>query len=334
MGDDKTCKKCLHWNPNQSSEPKDENGETLRICWNLKMGGIRDDDFGCAHFLGEHDPLLNLPDHTPYGIDMPQHKKLVDAPVEMFIVTYSKDFCWLEYCLMLIKKYCTGFQGVTVAHPNIEKELFSPLVERFLVRLHGYDEVNGKGMIQHMVKMAEADLIVPSSTKFVLHLDADCMFKMQVSPEHYFTNSRPDYLYRAWESLSKTDPHNPLGRVVSDCIQWRTPTDNQLGFNTEIFGMCRHPSVMPIGFYRPYRNYVAGVHGKSFEDYMMEGRNEFPQNRMDWTAMGAWAWKFMRDDFNWIDVEKPNYPIDRLRAYWSHGGITPEIREEIEGFLR
>lgn len=266
--------------------------------------------------------------------------------MEILIVTHGKDFGWLEYCLASIQKYCTGFQGVTVAHPNHEAERFRSLLGRFgvqptrlgqfsqaAIRLHGYDEVPGKGMIQHMVVMAEADRIVPPETKWVLTCDADCIFTMPTTPEDYFTDGHPYYLVRTWASLVSEDPDNPGSKVISDCYQWRKPTAEQLGFDPTLYTMCMNTNVFPVEFFGHYRAHVEMIHGMPFAQWMLSGRNAFPQDRMDFTAMGAWAYQFMNDWWTWIDVDREPYPADRKRAYWSHGGITPAIRAEIEEIL-
>ena len=103
--------------------------------------------------------------------------------------------------------------------------------------------------------------------------------------------------------------------------------------DVQMYTMTRHPTVFPVQFYAPYRRHVEKVHGRSFFSYMTSGQNAFPQDRMDFTAMGAFAWAQMRDLFHWIDMEKGPYPKDRLKNFWSHGGITREIREEIEKML-
>ena len=276
----------------------------------------------------------NVPQHTAVAVVEEKPKPTLEiGPVEILIVTYAKDFEWLEYCLKLISKYLTGFQGVTVAHPSRESKLFYSLHNRFKfrLRLHEYEDTPGKGMVEHMAKMAEADTIVEPQTKFVCHLDADCMFHTPTTPADYFTDGKPDYLVRSWESLT-----DPASKVVSDCAQWFAPTAKQLGFEPEVYSMCRHPSVFPLKFYRPYREHVASVQKMGFMDYMISGKNDFPQDRQDWTAMGAWAYRFMRSEFNWIDigVKGASVPRDRQKAFWSHGGIKPEIKAEIEGWLK
>lgn len=333
---ERKCKTCLFWNPNQSIEPKilDANGEPERKCWNENMGGIRDDDFTCEHHLADTDYQINLPNHVPKGSMTEPNPNKVDGATEVLIVSYSKDLEWLMLALRCMEKHLRGFQGVTVAHPNDELHLFEPLTKRFnFVRLHGYDDVRGKGMLMHMIKIAEADLYLPPTTKYVLTCDSDCMYKMHTTPEHYFWDDKPYCIVRSWESLTTEDPHNPGTKVVSDCLQWRQPTDFQLGFKSDIYGMAMQTIVFPIEFFAKYRNHVAFIHG-NYRSFMLSGRNEFAQNRMDFTAMTAYAFRFMHNDFTWFDVSEPPYPKDRKQAFWSHGGLKPEILQEIEGFLK
>jgi hypothetical protein len=91
--------------------------------------------------------------------------------------------------------------------------------------------------------------------------------------------------------------------------------------------------VFPIDFFPSYRAHVELVHSRPFEEFMLDGRNEFPQSNMDFTAMVAYAHRYMHDRFRWFDVESPPYPEDRKKAFWSHGGLTPEIKSEIESML-
>ena len=82
--------------------------------------------------------------------------------------------------------------------------------------------------------------------------------------------------------------------------------------------------------------HIALVQPKPFPDYMLSGKNDFPQDRMDWTAMGAFAFHKMHDSFEWIDCSGGNHlaPEDKLKAYWSHAVPTEHIKSEIESFLK
>ncbi len=256
-----------------------------------------------------------------------------DGPVEVLIITYAKDWDWLVYALRCCRKFLSGFQGVTVACPNADMAKFNTLLHQFDVRLYGYDEVPGKGMLQHFVKMAEADLFLPSTTKYFLTLDADAMFHTSSRPEHFFWMDKPYWIVRTWDSLTTDDPRNPGAKCISDCYQWRSVTAAQLGFDPELYTMCVNSQAMPLSMLKHYREHLQSVHKKPFKKYMLEGRNEFPQTRVDFNALGAFAYKFHRDEFTWFDIEKGPFPQDRKKVYWSHGGLNPEIVTEIEGFL-
>ena len=300
----------------------------------ISTGGEEGTD--CEFFTSPEATEVNVPQHTKNGImDKFRNQSPVGGPVEVLIVTYSKDLPWLEYCLKCIKKYLHGFQGVTVAYPNQERDLFALLRPKFDIRLHGYDEVSGKGFLQHELKMAEADLFLPNATRYVMHLDSDCMYHKPTTPEDYFFNNKPQYLWRTWESLISSDPRDPTQKVVSDCMMWKGPTEAQLGYHSDAYCMTRHPTIFPIEFYPRYRAHIEKTHNISFFDYMLSGqKNTHPQDRMDFTAMGQYARSFMRDDFHWINVASEEYPADRQKAFHSHSGLSREIRTEIESFLK
>jgi hypothetical protein len=265
---------------------------------------------------------------------------------EIFIVTYGlptkrasgqtvSDFDWLTWCLRCIRKHCTGFSGITLAIPQRDAALLQPIANEHAQAKGGIPlhikmmmEKPGKGMLTHMAAMGSAEEFVPKDTTHVIHIDADCMFKMPTTPGDYFENGKPVYLIRTWESL--VDGKG----AVSDCAQWRSPTEHQLGFSTPWYTMCRLGSVFPIGYYPVYRKHIEAIHGKPYMDFMLSGKNDFPQNRMDWTAMGAFAKHAMEDQFHWIDIGQQPPPKDRFMVYWSHGGITPEILKELEGFSK
>ena len=269
----------------------------------------------------------------------PNPNKIEDG-TEIMIVTYRKDFPWLMYCLRSMQRFCKGFSRVLILVPHSDLDLLFQTMAKekvdnpaLLLHVRGYYEIEGKGMVQHMAMMAKADQFVLHDTKYVLHCDADCIFKMPTTPEHYFWNDKPYQIIRTWDSLTTEDPRNPGSKVVSDCLQWRTPTAAQLGFDSPWYTMCMNTAVFPIEFYKRYRDHIENVHKRSFEEVILAGRNEFPQTSMDWTAMGAYAERHMHDSFTWFDVDKPPYPADRKQAFWSHGGITEPVLKEIESRL-
>src|SRR6185503_7360385 len=230
------CGSCVFWKPNQEVPEQSEDGKYE--CLHPDVPIRTRIDFGCAYHLGQNSTEANVPNHTRYGTMTDPNPNPVDGPTEILIATFGtptkrcsgavvSDLDWLRYCLRAIRKFCTGFQGVTVVHPAHETQMFEPLRDELDIRLSAQTEQPGKGFLHHMIAMASADQIVPPSTKYVLHCDADCIFNMATTPENFFWGDKPYYIVRSWESLV-----NPVNRVISDCAQWREPTEVQLGMAT------------------------------------------------------------------------------------------------------
>lgn len=333
---EKCCAKCCWWAPNQGAKVSSDEDKKCHEPHQKKAYTV--DEHWCKHFLSSTNTDVNVPAHTPKGTMNFKNATPVSGSVEILIVTYAKDFPWLELALKCIRKHARGFSGVTIVVPNRAGDRASmareSIIDGIRERWVFFNEAPGKGFLHHEVMMASADELVPAGTNFVMHMDADCMMKMSNTPEDYFLNDKPIYIWRTWDSLSSPDPYDPRKKVVSDCIMWKEPTAKQVGFHSEAYTMCRHPTVFPIEFYKPYRDHVANHHKMSFEQYMLSGKqNMHPQDRMDLTAMGQVAYQFMRDKFHWINCATEEYPADRMKAYHSHSGFVPGVLEEINSFL-
>lgn len=326
-----TCPTCVFWEPNQKEV--EQRDDAKYICTNAEVGIRTRKEFGCTLHMGPNDTEVNVPNHVRNGTMIDANPNKLDGPTEVLIISCHRDFNWLVLALRCALKHLSGFQGITVAHPNAEADRFRPLLDQFPVRLFGYNEFEGKGHIQHMAMMASADTFLPAGTKYMLTTDSDGMFHTPSTPEHFVWNDKPYWIVRSWESLITEDPTNPGSKVISDNMGWRGPTAAQLGFDPPVFSMCMNVQLIPLDLLASYRRHIELVHKQDFLTYMVSGRNEFPPDRMDFTAMGAFFYKFHHDRFHWFNVSTPPYPKDRKRAYWSWGGITPEIQKEIESYL-
>lgn len=243
---------------------------------------------------------------------------------EILIVTYHKDKPWLDYSLRSIRKYLKGFSGITLVVPTRDQEVFREMVRPYPeVTMHTFQEQEGKGMLHHMVQICSADLWCPRAD-IVVHIDPDCIFHTPTSVDEYVVDGKPVMLRKSYKKLLEEK---------SDCYQWKAVTERALLFETDVYTMCRHPSCHPIHIYKKLRRYIAKVQQKPFDYFVLNGRNEFPQTFAEFPTLGAFGWEKSRYDYHWINIDKEKAPADRQKTYWSHGGITAEIREEIEGWL-
>jgi len=294
---------------------------------------------------------FNVPQHTKHVEAAPLNAEPFTGQCEILIVTYGlatkrpggavvSDFDWLTWCLRSIRRHCTGFFGITLAIPDRDAAMLQPIAKEHAksqsgipLRVKMYKEQLGKGHIQHMAVMGNADDFVPKGTTHVLHVDADLIFRESANPSCYFHGTKPVYVIRSYQSLTVI----PEGaKAISDCYQWKAPTEAQLGFPVEDYTMCCLPMGFPIGFYEPYRKHIEATHGQEYLTYMLSGRNEHPATRMDFTAMGAWARRFMPDAFEWADISEGNHlaPKEYHKSFWSHHGVTPAVQQEIEEMLK
>lgn len=230
--------------------------------------------------------------------------------VEIFIVTYWKDAEWLAWCLKSIQKFASGFSGVTVACPSRDFHVIEPIVKAHGAKIAGYEEVEGKGMVQHMALNCMADEYVFSD--YALHMDSDCIFIEPVTPEEYFRDGKPVLLIEEYEHFRESHP---------GVYYWKYCTEEALGRPVLYETMRRHPAVHPRGVYPKVRAAVERHQKKSFFDWAIEGKNDFPQSWSEFNLIGAVALEECKDDYYWWDLGKEPWPKCKLAAFWSHGGL-------------
>lgn len=256
---------------------------------------------------------------------------------EILIITYKKDARWLDYCLQSLAKFASGFHKITVAAPYRDESVFKKMQRKHGFNLYQYAEVPGKGMVQHEERICSADEIC-TEADFIMHLDADCIYHSRVTPDEYVVKNKPVYVVRTYESL-----FSPDRKSVSDCFQWKAVAANTLGFEPEMYTMCRHPTVLPKWMYSKFRAHVESVQKMPFREFVLLQKNEFPQTFAEFPSLGAYAWKFHRNAFHWIDISETGSagaPKDLQKAYWSHGGLAQKMEsgktaeEEIIEFLK
>ena len=294
-------------------------------------------------------PLPVEPVPELVSLEQPKPSTNGTPKVEIFIVTYGlptkrvtglvvSDFDWLIWCLRSIRRHCTGFTGITLAIPDRDAQLLKPIAAEHAnskcgipLRIKLVKEKPGKGFLTHAAAIGSADEFVLPDTDYVLHLDADCIAKESVTPSEYVVNEKPIYVVRSYESLIDADT-----KSVSDCHQWKSVAEANIGMPIEMYSMLRHPSCFPIDFYKKFRARIEEVHKKSFMDYVLSCRDGFPQTYAEFPAQGGFAYATMRERFHWIDVSGGNHlaPQDKFKVYWSHSGLNQTIQKEIESFLQ
>lgn len=233
----------------------------------------------------------------------------------IFIRSYRGDVPWLNYCLRSIKKYSYGFHEVVIALPIGDESHFDKF--DFLGYKVVWVEPNKcTGYLDQQITKTNADLYCDGDE--ILFIDSDCVATTVFSPNDFKESGKPVQLIRHWSECGTA-------------IIWKLITQKALGIEPPF----EHMAVMPLIYSRHtlplLRDYVQSTHFKTLAEYICEQPHS---HFSEFNLMGSFAIRFTPQLYDWriADIQNDKY-FRGIKQYWSHGGLTDEIRSEIESFL-
>lgn len=226
----------------------------------------------------------------------------------IFIKTCLKDLEWLRYCLESIRKYAIGFDEVVIVADRSCIGHINSILNGTERVAYVKDQENGY-IYQQYVKL-HADAYVRS--EYVLFVDSDVVFHTEFSPEEFMRDGKPILLKTRYGNLGNGEA-------------WRAVTERAVGFPVEWEYMRRFPLLYRKDTVTAFRNAFHGV----VESLKRLQGNEFSE----FNAIGAFIEKYEPDKYFISDTEQW-MPPTVAKQWWSWGGVTGEIRTEIEGMLR
>jgi hypothetical protein len=116
---------------------------------------------------------------------------------------------------------------------------------------------------------------------------------------------------------------------------WKKCVLDATGIDPEYETMVRHPAVHPRWVYAQVRKVIRDHTGHSPETYILSCSNAFPQTFAEFPAIGAVVIKHFPGAYHFVDFTVTNpdgsytyqHGRDKVKAFWSHGGIDPVINE-------
>lgn len=231
---------------------------------------------------------------------------------DLFIVTFIRDFPYLEYCLKSIRKFATGFNSIRLLLPNedvgpsdIFKEWGLPL------DVIGYEEVPGHGMMGHEYQIMCAD--TRSDADFIAHIDADCIFTDRVSPETYILDGKPILRY---------EPFDRIGARWPGVLAWERATRRNLPFPVLYETMRCHPEVYHHGLYSEARKICEQTTKTPIRDYILSQTDQYPHTFCEFVTLGNVAMQVFPEKYTLIEqYDDVTNPPNFLQQFWSHGPI-------------
>jgi hypothetical protein len=222
----------------------------------------------------------------------------------ILIRTYSGDKEWLQYCLASIKKH----------EPNIGLTVVAPKGHDVGCEYVYVDPVHQDGYVDQQFTKLHANLFVPEDTTHVVHMDSDCILIGKLS--NLFIDGKPMMLKTPWE------------KIDSQASIWRGVTAMRIGFDPEFEYMRRMPLIYPISIYAALSNHLVeklGPWDKWFPAIKGRKLSEF-------NLLGAYADKFMAEEFHWINTSTDPLPPLTVRQAWSWGGLGA-VKQEWDNIL-
>lgn len=155
------------------------------------------------------------------------------------------------------------------------------------------------------------------SADYICHVDSDCVFREKIMPIDLFKNEKPTWVFSNFESIPGSS-------------DWQAMTERFIGFDVANDYMRRQPLCFPRAIYPALRKFCLEQHHLSILEYVLDcslsGFSEY-------NALGAFAHKYYPHWFSWVDKEDGNVDEQFCRWFWSWGGVSKEIREEMSQIL-
>jgi|SRR6185436_7582452 len=201
--------------------------------------------------------------------------------MEIVIVTFARDFSYLEYCLKSIDKFASGFEVVTIMIPvndlPILLGLTGPWNIKTPVRIRTMNEWPGAGFLHHMYMVMTTDEWRTGKSPYIAHIDADCCFTDPVTPNDYMRDGKPILRYEEFNSLCARHPAH---------MEWFNCTSQCLPFPVKYETMRAHPAVYHVDTYARARERMREKTGEEVNTYIMRQKNSYPQTFCEFVTLG------------------------------------------------
>lgn len=221
--------------------------------------------------------------------------------VDIFIKSYRKDFVWLYHALRSITKNVQGYNNVILLIPESDKHEFDTriLPERTLIH-YVSDEGNGY-LRQQYYKLTAYKY---SNADYILFGDSDCFFDHPIDLQDFIADGKPEILHTSWDK-------------VGDAICWKAPTERIMEEPVHFEFMRRNTCIY-------HKSTLVDLHKwqPNLESIVMKSGHF-----SEFNLMGAYAYKFERDKYNFVNTEDWEYTPPKAVQIWSHASKEPGVSE-------
>lgn len=241
--------------------------------------------------------------------------------VDVFIISFPRDYQFLYYALRTLKKFCTGYRKVIVLIPKQspapEFDLSGVELVRYIPQIHdGY-------VCQQAVKMRAYQ---HTDSEHIMFLDSDIICTQPTHlTDYYFHDEKPILWNRPFTAI-KEIPEEATG-VTREAIVWKARAEAALGFECPYFTMEFLPIIHNRRVLEESCKLVEKHQKTTLEAY---GRRSPHPGFGEFTILGNVAMKLFPSLYHPQDGRGHKY---RFNGYWSYYGVTEELKRYFESLL-
>lgn len=226
--------------------------------------------------------------------------------VSLFVRSYPNDFEWLKYSIRSMEKNLHGIDETVLVVPVSNDDLPTEF-KQFFDRIFFTQETHEGYIAQQLDKVRAYKYC-----KFdnILFSDSDCMYFEPFGASSLLTNDNKVILYKTkYSSLS------------GDVLVWQNITERSTGIHPKFEYMrCLPIMHKAVTCFELDNNYIFKTYVSSLQDRSLS----------EFNALGVHAEETeLRNQYEFLDTDE-RLPERKTKQYWSWGGITPEIREQLE----
>ena len=261
-----------------------------------------------------------------------------DKEITLVYKTYKNDLQWLYYSLLSIKKFVKGIGEIIIyCHDVCVGELYTLIqtvdIECRIIPV-SYDY---HGYLKQMV--IKASCFKDVKTKYIAIIDSDTVFNVEFNIKNLIEPSGKIVWYY-WNNL----PQNTEVRVWKESYESMTKTQQNVHYMSNGF-----PFVFTTESLREAYDKFIELHGVDYNTFCMNGCSKY--NIRAGEPIAGPAGRFLDlakifEEFEWLGYYCHNFSEDytftptefsnrtsKLTQFWSHGGLTPDIKRQIETML-
>lgn len=233
-----------------------------------------------------------------------------NGQMDIFIRTFHRDAPWLVHALSSIRKFCHGYGGVHLVYPKDDEAVIQKAVNGYNIMPHPVPNDPGVGYLEQQVSKLTADTFTRAD--YILYVDSDCFMLRANQPADWFTNGKIPHLITPWEH-------------VGDAKMWKAPTEKALGCEARYETMRRIPVLFPRSVVAGCRQHIERLHQKPIREYVIEQKSF-----SEFNVLGTYAMVMAPHAFTFMDTTLNPLPPLIARQYWSWGGLTDAVKQEME----